>query len=180
MYAYTFVEIQGFVDKEVYWFVAINVPDTWKLGRGALKWKSGISAVRTSRRTNNEPGRAMVASQPSVVPVAAAVPQQQASVSSLPGAPVPQQEPKFRPRILAEQPSDSDRCDLEATEDLAASTENTFSAKICFLKDPMASKSAEFKVRMCAAHIHAKKRLADQTEGQDFVGTLHPHMKVYL
>ena len=172
-------EIRGNINKDAYWFVDINVPEPSRLGKGAKKWKIALAIVRTKDAIKEQ-------HDPDV--------ETRQVQDQLQGAthfqPLANPACRYKPRLLSAQLSDAESSDVKATEDLAQSTEKAFADEVYYLNDPMASKSAEFKLRMYIAHLRAKRKEAESAGAGAAAasmpvsnwsgGLLEPHMKVYL
>ena len=156
-------EIRGRIDKSLYWFVDYNVPEPSRMGKGAMRWKTAIS-ISNACSSNEAPTAEMpaisVASPECRKPSASSA----SSIASSCAAVVPTAAETPQLRLLSRHPSDPSKDDLQSTEDLAESTEQAF-AKGCYvLSCPMASSSAEFKIRMYVAYMRSKHREAVDRE----------------
>ena len=181
--------IQSRLNKDAYWFVDINVPEPSRLGAGAFKWKTKVAIVSTGEmKPGSDQSFAGAIELQGAAPRAEAASGSggasnqnhsvaaQGSRDSKPGSAVDQ---PCANRILVQHPSDPDRDHVEQTEELAASTEKAFADEIYYIDDPMNGTTAEFKVRMYAAHICEQKRQAE-VQGKLLAAVLQPSMKAYL
>ena len=120
-------EIDGHIEKDLYWFVDSNCPCLERIGKGARQWEATITIKTVARPASSSawaenmftPATTTAAEKKQTSPPGSTGGQEHTDAEVTP-------KTEYRGRLLGRNPSDPDKNDAKHTEELAQSTEAAF------------------------------------------------------